>query len=257
MKVYRTTTYIAAIMVLLFGALAFSLHFRLFIFDLSGISFSDKSAAYIWWYNCICDSEFWSNVCLSIFGGALLTMISSFLMYFHERQKTLEGFMYHTRQILRWLNKYQRNMKMDDKIRFFLDYHDFDKSAWDADYGNMHFFFEKATKGKHRTYIFNKIYFPIDSFGKAVSKRVWDFRWQLGGTGRNDAVMRKFISELEDYLLIYTEEMIPVDYDEDGKPTNWIEQSTVEPKLVKDVGNELVGHYYEILYGKRARCKGE
>lgn len=35
--------------------------------------------------------------------------------------------------------KYQDSKSLEEKMKFYLDYYDIDKSAWDADYGNMDF----------------------------------------------------------------------------------------------------------------------
>jgi len=77
-------------------------------------------------YYCLdCDgADFWVNVCLAVFGSALLTSLSSFVSYFHERRATLEGFMYHCKQMLHALNKYQDSMSLEEKMKFYLDYHD-------------------------------------------------------------------------------------------------------------------------------------
>ena len=52
------------------------------------------------------EADFWVNVCLGIFGSAILTALTSVVSYHHEKRKTLEGFVYHTRQIISHLNKY-------------------------------------------------------------------------------------------------------------------------------------------------------
>ena len=88
---------------------------------------------------------FWINVCLGLFGSATLTILTSVVSYFHEKRQTLENFVYHTRQILSYLNKYQESMSLEQKLKFYLDYHDLDKSAWDMDIGNMDFFSENKT----------------------------------------------------------------------------------------------------------------
>lgn len=43
-----------------------------------------------------CDeSGFWINICLAVFGSALLSALTSLVTYFHEKRSTLEGFVYH------------------------------------------------------------------------------------------------------------------------------------------------------------------
>ena len=67
------------------------------------------------------ETDFWINVCLGIFGSAFLTILTSIMSYNHEKEKTLERFLYHTRQILTVANKYQEHMTLEEKIRFFLE----------------------------------------------------------------------------------------------------------------------------------------
>ena len=152
---------------------------------------------------------FWTNVCLGVFGSATLTILTSVVSYFHEKRQTLENFVYHTRQILSYLNKYQESMSLEQKLKFYLDYHDLDKSAWDMDIGNMDFFFENKTHDFQ--YIYTAIYKPILDFNRAVENHVWHFRWYLDGTGKNDTVMEKFLLELQEYLLEKNEQDIPTE----------------------------------------------
>ena len=208
------------------------------------------SGAVFMHYSFLCDeTEFWINVCLGIFGSAVLTALTAVISYFHEKIKTLENFYYHTRQILYVINKYQENMSLEVKIQFFLDYNDFDNIAWDADYGNIDFFFERMTK--NREYIYSSIYKPILDFNHAVANHIWHFRWYLDGSGRNDTVMQKFVSELQDYLITTVEYNIPTNYDEKGNVISFSHYTSTSSKLVSDVKEELCGRYYEIMYGQR------
>lgn len=201
-----------------------------------------------------CDeTEFWINVCLGIFGSAVLTGLTSVVSYNHEKIKTLENFLYHTRQLLSVANKYQEHMTLEEKIRFFLEYSEFDKIAWDADFGNIDFFFERITKS--REYIYCSIYKPILDFNHAVANHVWHFRWHLDGSGKNDAVMQTFVSELQDYLLKIDEQSLPTEHDENGTATSFCRYISTCPKLVLDVRKELAGRYYEVLYGRKTARK--
>lgn len=190
--------------------------------------------------------EIWVNILLAIFGSAVLSALTGWLSYLHERRKTLESFMYHTRQIVFYLNKFQTKMTLEEKLKFFVDYCELDKSAWDADLGNMDFFFERINK--NREYIYQKIYQPICQFNSAASMHLWHFRWYLDGSGRNDIVMTKFVAELEDYLISHEVERVPTEYDENGNATSFFEMVTEGPKLVMNVKKELSGHYYDIMY---------
>lgn len=218
------------------------------------IAMLSLAAAMIMHYFIPCaETDFWINVCLGIFGSAFLTMLTSVMSYQHEKVKTLENFLYHTRQILSVANKYQEHMTLDEKIRFFLEYREFDKIAWDADFGNLDFFFEKITH--NRKYIYYTIYKPILDFNSAVSNHVWHFRGHLDGSGKNDVVMQRFVDELQDYLLKITEQDIPTEYDENENPVSFCHYRTTEPKLVFNVKRELGGRYYDIMYGKRKAAK--
>ncbi|MDO5445845.1 MAG: hypothetical protein Q4F31_09540 [Eubacteriales bacterium] len=199
------------------------------------------------------EADFWINVCLGIFGSAVLTAFTSIVSYFHERRKTLENFLYHTRQILTFANKYQEHMTLDEKLRFFLDYSEFDKTVWDTDFGNMDFFFER--KNKYREYIYNNIYNPILDFSNAVANHVWHFRCHLDGSAKNERVMQTFVDELQSYLLKKEEKTIPTDINDNGDKTSCFRFISTESKLVHDVKVELAGRYYEILYGKRTANK--
>lgn len=198
---------------------------------------------------------FWVDVSLGIFGGALLTTLTAMISYFHERRKTLENFAYHTRQILSYLSKYQEDMALEDKLKFFLDYIVMDKSAWDSDYGNMDFLLEKLTKA--RKYIYNSIYQPILQFNQAVSCYSFNFRYYLNKSRYNSAAMEVFVSKLEEYLIRRTAKNVPKGYDNAGKPKEFCKIVFLEPKLVLEIQEQLNGRYFEIMYGKRNSSKVE
>lgn len=226
MKVYKRLTYVSVVITVVSAAICLWLH-----------------------YTCTgTEAEFWINVNLALFGSATLTLLTSLLTFFHERQKTLENFLYHTDQILSWINRYQEQMTLEEKLKFFLTYHDMDKTMWDSDFGNIDFFFERVTHDK--AYIYQKIYKPILEFGSAVDKHVWHFRWHLDGSGINERVMQRFAAELEKFLIEKTEHDMPTAWDENGLPTAFCKCTDVEPKLVLNVKTHLTGRYYEIMYGK-------
>lgn len=183
---------------------------------------------------------FWINVCLGLFGSATLTILTSVVSYFHEKRQTLENFVYHTRQILSYLNKYQESMSLEQKLKFYLDYHDLDKSAWDMDIGNMDFFSENKTHDFQ--YIYTAIYKPILDFNRAVENHVWHFRWYLDGTGKNDTVMEKFLLELQEYLLEKNEQ----DMFTDGHETK-VKDNPLNDNFAKDEFQALwkqINHKY-------------
>jgi hypothetical protein len=207
-------------------------------------------------------ADFWTNVCLGVFGSALLTILSAISSYNYERRRTLEGFSSYTRYILDYLSKYQKNMSIEAKLKYFLNYHDIDKIAWDMEFGNIDFFLECkimeiffGDKFRSRKYIYDKIYRPICNFNNAVTNHVWHFRMYLDGSGKNEKVIQNFVTELEDYLIKVTEKDIPTEYDENCEPTAFCHCSYVESKIVREINSELAGRYYEILYGKRIANK--
>lgn len=200
-------------------------------------------------YCCNCgEADFWGNICLAVFGSALLTALSSMVSYLHERRNALEVFSYQCKHLLHFLNKYQASMSLEEKMHFFLDYHDMDKSGWDFGFGSLDFFFERCSG--NRKYIYEKIYLPLSRFNQAVNGHVWHFRWYFDGSGKNSSVMEMFVEQLENHLL-YREEMeIPNEYDHSGNPISFLEKTSLETKLVREIAAELDGKYMEILYGK-------
>ena len=229
MRPYKTLTIICGLISLLSFAICLFLHY----------------------YVVSKEAEFWINICLAIFGSALLSALTSLVTYFHEKRSTLEGFMYYCKNLLHAFNKYQNSMSLEDKMKFFLDYYDLDKSAWDAAYGNMDFFAEKRTGNKK--YIYEKIYSPMFRFNQAVSKHSWHFRWYFDGSGKNTPVMETFVEQLERQLLYRDEKSIPTDYDETVKANVFCESTSLESKLVHEISKELNGKYYEIMYGKQSK----
>lgn len=226
MRPYKKLTIVCAIISLFSLALCLVLHY---------------------WMACE-EAEFWINVCLALFGSAILTMLNSLVFYFHEKRTTLENFMYFSKNLLQVLNKYQTSMSLEEKMRFYLDYHDMDKSAWDSAYGNMDFFFEKAHG--NRAYIYKSLYLPILKFNKAVNEHVWHFRWYFDGSGKNAPVMEGFVEQLEKLLIYQDAQSVPTEYDESGKPVAFCEMVSIESKLVHEVLTELNGKYLDIMYGK-------
>lgn len=66
--------------------------------------------------------QFWCNVLLGIFGGAVLTSITSIMGYFVERRHALEEFYLETIKLLKRYNKYQTDLTPDQKINFSWNY---------------------------------------------------------------------------------------------------------------------------------------
>ena len=65
------------------------------------------------------------------------------------------------------------------------------------------------------------------------------FRWHKDGSGKNDRVMEKFVSEIEDIFM----EKIPVQHP--------FITFSIQNKLVKSILKELHGKYYYMMYHKK------
>lgn len=213
--------------------------------------FSFVIAFYLYFYCVYCGKDFWVNILVGIFGGAFLTIITSTVSYSRDKQIRLESFSYHTRQLLSYLNKYQENMSIEQKIQFYLDYADLDKTSWDMDYGSIDFLFETICGGGK--YIYDSIYKPILDFNSAVSNHVWHFRWYLDGSGRNKRVINDFLDELQSYLLEKETQEIPTQVDEQENVISTCKYSYTKPKLTANINQELAGRYYDLMYGRKAR----
>lgn len=229
MRLYKRMTIISALIALISFLISIFLHYFLT---------SNK------------EIDFWINLCLGLFSGAILIVFTSIISYYHEKRRTLEGFLYHILNILSYLNKYQENMSITQKTEFYLNYYDLDKSNLDMDIGNMDFFFEKIT-GDFK-YIYNNIYKPILDFNNNIAKHIWHFRWYLDGTGKKDVEIKEFLSELQEYLLDKVETDAPIEYDDDGKVIATCTCYEVNPKLVNNIQDKIYYHYFEIMYGKRS-----
>lgn len=190
------------------------------------------------------ETQFYINICLAIFGSALLTTLSAWLSYCHERKKTLINFYNHTLQIIRFLNNYKENMTLKEKVCFFLDYYDFNKDLWANDYGDIDFLLDKIYK--HKVYIQNKIFLPIIDFGDDVQDCVAHFRWYLGDAEHFAGLVKPDIIKLENIVL--SKQIYPQWY---GHIEYSFLQNVTKPKLAQKLRDELNGHYYEIMVGKR------
>lgn len=195
--------------------------------------------------------DFEENIFLAIFGSAAITVLTSIITYFYERQKTLKNFLYHTVELIKFLNRYQADFSLVKKVQFYVDYYDLNKYMWDNDYGDIDFFFDRITKS--RKYIYDSICRPIFDFTESVTNYVWDFRCYLDNSGKNDEVIKKYIEELESYLIKKVEKEIPVEYNEDNIPISYSKVKSFSPKLAKNISDELNGRYYTIMYGEKAK----
>lgn len=232
MKSYKWITIISAIMAVLSFVLAVCLQY---------ISQSDVA--------------FWINVCLGIFGSSVLTTLTSIVSYCHERTKTLESFLYHTREILSVIRNYKIDNSLSEKMEFFIDYNNFDKIPWDSDFGNVDFIFERITKG--REYIYLNIYKPINDFTQAVADIEYVFRYHLATRREDLNVMINEVEKLEKYLYDIQKRKYSINSDKASDTDSYGIQTAYIPKLTFQVRNELASSYYELMYGKRTARKND
>lgn len=194
--------------------------------------------------NYLLEEQFWCNVCLGIFGSSLLTAITSIIGYFVERKRVTEGFYEETKKIIYEMNKYQHDLRLDDKIDFYLSLSDYDTTNWDMYYGQMDFF-----RNQYRKDVFNRIYNPVLAVLQKASSHAWHFRMHKNGIGRNEVVMQKFIDEIETVILERTQLKYGADKNQECVVTR------VKKKIVEDILDELNGWYFEMMYGKRNRVR--
>ena len=142
--------------------------------------------------NYVFEEQFWCNVCLGVFGSSILTAITSIVGYFVERKNVTEGFYVETVKVVQEINKYQNDLRLDDKIDFFLSLSDYDTTAWDMYYGQMDFF-----QNQYRKDVYQRIYNPVLAVIKKASSHAWHFRMHKNGTGRNEVVMQSFVMKLK------------------------------------------------------------
>ena len=196
------------------------------------------------------EAEFWCNVVLGIFSGALLTLLSSVIGYRVERKRVLENFFYYTNKILKQINQYQMNMTLEEKINFLLEYADSDKIEWDSCLGEIDFLFDFGKK--NYKYIYNSIYKPLWELQLAIQKHYWHFKWYKDGTGKNDKVMEEFLKEIEPLILDREEMKTPIETDQNGKAIKYLTATAVTNRIVSSINKELTGKYYTLMYGKKA-----
>lgn len=196
------------------------------------------------------EAEFWCNVVLGIFSGALLTLLSSVIGYRVERKRVLENFFYYTNKILKQINQYQMNMTLEEKIDLLLEYADSDKIEWDSCLGEIDFLFDFGKK--NYKYIYNSIYKPLWELQVAIQKHYWHFKWYKDGTGKNDKVMEEFLKEIEPLILDREEMKTPIETDQNGKAIKYLTATAVTNRIVSSINKELTGKYYTLMYGKKA-----
>lgn len=200
--------------------------------------------------SCGQSAEFIYDICLATFGSALLSAITSAIMYNYEKRRQMEEFLKCTKAILNRLNKYNVSWDDEKKMSFFLSFEEMNFGTWDGFIRDISFFFDP--KHKKREYIFDNIYLPID---KLIRKAIYmerHFRYHKEALDANPSTlcdagaMKHFISELED---LFIENITHIEKDSDGQEHSW---SEISNKLVHSILQELNGRYYDIMYGRKA-----
>lgn len=194
--------------------------------------------------NYVLEEQFWCNVCLGVFGSSILTAITSIVGYFVERKNVTEGFYIETVKVVREINKYQNDLRLDDKIDFFLSLSKYDTTTWDMYYSQMDFF-----RKQYRKNVYKRIYYPVLTVLKKASSHEWHFRMHKNGTGRNETVMQNFADEIENVILEKIQRKCEVDEKQECVVTG------VKNKVVEDILDELNGWYYEMMYGRKKASK--
>lgn len=189
--------------------------------------------------NYVMQEQFWCNVLLGIFGGAVLTSITSIMGYFVERRHALEEFYLETIKLLKRYNKYQTDLTPDQKINFFLELSNYDMEYWGTTYARIDLFNKKSKK-----YIYEKIYRPLTYAHKKVCSHTWHFEMHVNGTGAHNAAMEEFVSEIEPAITREEESVV-------GNGDNEYVTKNVHNHIVEMIDAELNGKYYEIMYGKK------
>lgn len=188
------------------------------------------------------DESFWCNVMLGIFGSSLLAAITSLIGYYAERKKAMEKFYTESIKLLNRFNKYQTDFNLNQKIDFFLKLDEYDRTDWDAAYGDMDFFDNRIRK-----YVFNHVYDPMLKAYRTACSHSWHFRMHENGTGKNEKVMENFVAEIEPCFI----ERKSFEYGDEEK----VSGQSIKNKLVEDMFSELNGKYYELMYGSNKAKK--
>lgn len=196
--------------------------------------------------NYVVNEEFWCNVCLGLFGSSILTLITSIIGYFAEKRNCMDSFYIETIKFLNKFNRYQIDLKLDDKIAFFLEMADYDKTNWDMDFGKMDFF-----NNKQREYIYYNIYTPLIKARKTITDHAGQFRMHKNGTEKNEPAMFALVENIEKSFLSQKKYHLPM---ENNKK---IIVTDAHNRIVDDILKELNGRYYKIMNGKKRALKKE
>lgn len=174
------------------------------------------------------------DIALAVFGSSLLTLILGIIGYNTERKRVLENFYLVVRKRIKFWDLYDRNEKIQSKCRYFIDYYLKDFEDLGTAYADIFFIFNRFSK--KQKCIYEKIYNRCMKFSWLIEEHYWNFKWYIDGSGKNDQVIAEFINKIED-------EMLNVIKSDSGEYS--------EPKITRELDEELSKNYYEIMYGKR------
>ena len=139
------------------------------------------------------------DIFLAIFGSSFVSLIISFIGYFTSRKDTLEDFYESVSKRLHYWTLYDSGDSIDKKCEYFINYYIKDFSDIGRAYSKIFFLFDFKHRSRNR--IYDKIYLPCMSLNNCIIDHYWNFKWHVDGTGRNENVMKKFISEIENIMI--------------------------------------------------------
>lgn len=186
------------------------------------------------------EEQFFCNICIGVLSSSVLTCIVSIIDYFAERKNILEVIYMEVNSFTKLVNNYQEDLSLDQKIDLFINISNYNLTTLNIYIGKLDFF-----NNNNRKYIYKEIYNRIIFLQKKVLSHEWHFRMHKNGTARNVCVMKKFVNELEPYILEKINHQLS---SKSNEQTNII---NVRNKFVDKMIHEINDHYFEIMKGKR------
>lgn len=185
------------------------------------------------------DTNFLSSLFLGVFTSGLLAFIISVIGYKVERIRTLEGFYTYARKSKYNFNKFENDGDFERTMDIVIAMNEHDYSPLDTALGNIDFLFGN---NKTRKYIYNEIYKIIVDLRENISQKSYHFRLYKNAKNGNLPEMMNFIDELDKVIMSRETQILT---DDEGQTC---ESSYHYNKVVKKLGDELNGNYYDIMY---------
>ncbi len=138
------------------------------------------------------EAEFWVNVCLAVFGSSLLTLFTAISNYYDERKRTFVRFETEIIQMLRFIERYDRNWGLEDKVKFLISYIELNKNLFWYEYDNMDFFSRTLQND-----ICQNICCPMEDFNKFLHGNEKRFRIFLDESTCKNPEIKRIMYELE------------------------------------------------------------